>query len=217
MIQGFDELNIFPGTKDVKKSQNRSIPYKEYFNIMKLSKKQKKERVDFAERLEDDLILIMLLFEELKRYNITDDTFIVEQLKTAYLANVESFNVPSDGYISDIALAFAVGFVKATLDHLDDEWYTSSDRLKYNAENEANTVLNYKDYLDAKERYKYKTWHTENDNRVRMTHVPLEGERIPIDDLFVVGDALMRYPKDIEYCDDMEEIVNCRCSIEYSN
>ncbi len=196
---------------------NRSIPYREYFDVMNLTEQQKKDRIAFAERLEDELFYIFLLFSTLKDYSVTDDKIIVRQLTQAYLDVVSSFAIPQDDYILEIASLFAVDFVRATLKHIEDAWYTSQDRVMYNAENEANTVLNYKDYIDATKKYKYKTWITENDSRVRETHVPLEGETIPINDLFVVGDALMRYPKDLEYAaDSPEEVVNCRCSIKYS-
>lgn len=233
MILGFDEINSLSAIErtvenraesdglaesKTEKSKNRSIPYKKYFSIMNLTEKQKKDREKFAEQLEDDLIMIMSLYDLTREYNITDDSFIVQELKDAYLKATASFGVPSDEYITEVALAFAVNFIKATKEHKNDAWYTSKDRAKYNAENEANTVLNYKDYVEAKEKYRYKVWHTEMDNRVRPTHIPLEGERIPIDDLFVVGEALMRFPKDIEYAADYpEELVGCRCSIEYSN
>lgn len=221
MINGFDELNTLKTVKNIKtekKSKNRSIPYEEYFSIMRLTYEQEKQRIRFAELLEDDLIMIMTLWAETRRYNITTDTFIVEELRNAYIKAATSFGVPSDGYLSDIAYAFALNFVDALRDHSDDEWYTSEDRAKYNAENEANTVLNYKDFTEAKGKYKYKVWHTENDSRVRPTHITLEGERIPIDDLYVVGEALMRFPHDYEYAADYpEELVNCRCSLTYSN
>lgn len=196
---------------------NRSIPYREYFDVMNLTEQQKKDRIAFAERLEDELFYIFLLFSTLKDYSVTDDKIIVRQLTQAYLDVVSSFAIPQDDYILEIASLFAVDFVRATLKHIEDAWYTSQDRVMYNAENEANTVLNYKDYIDATKKYKYKTWITENDSRVRETHIPLEGETIPINDLFVVGDALMRYPKDLEYAaDSPEEVVGCRCSIKYS-
>lgn len=195
----------------------RSIPYKEYFGIMNLSEKQKKDRIAFAERLEDELLTIFLLFATLKEYSVDNDNLIVEQLKSAYLTVSQSFGAPQDEYLIGLAEYFAMEFIRATRQHIDDEWYTSEDRAVFNAENEANTVLNYKDFADAKKVYTHKTWRTENDNRVRPTHVPLEGETIPIDDLFVVGEALMRYPKDVEYAaDNLEEIVGCRCSISYS-
>lgn len=219
MISGFDELNrIQTEEKTVTKSKNRSIPYEKYFGVMHLTEKQKKQRKEFAELLEDDLIMIMLLWGETRRYNITDDKFIIQELKTAYIKAATSLGVPSDEYLSDIALAFALNFVRATTEHIGDEWYTSEDRAKFNAENEANTALNYKEYTEAKGKYRYKTWHTENDTRVRLTHIPLEGETVPFNDLFVVGEALMRFPHDYEYAADYpEELVNCRCSITYSN
>ena len=197
---------------------NRSIPYREYFGVMALTEKQKKDRIAFAERLEDELLLIYMLFSTLKDYSVADDNLIVQQLQQAYLDVVASFAIPQDDYILEIAALFALDFVRVTRRHIEEAWYTSQDRVMYNAENEANTVLNYKDYVDAIGKgYTRKTWITENDSRVRDTHVPLEGETIPISDLFVVGNALMRYPKDIEYAaDSPEEIVNCRCSIKYS-
>lgn len=195
----------------------RSIPYKEYFGIMNLTEKQKKNRIAFAERLEDELLLIFALFGTLDEYSVSNDNLIVEQLKNAYLTVSLSFGVPQDDYILELAEIFALGFVETTRKHIQEAWYTSEDRAVYNAENESNTVLNYKDFTDAKKNHRYKTWITENDNRVRATHVPLEGETIPIDDLFVVGEALMRFPHDYEYAADYpEEIVNCRCSIKYS-
>lgn len=234
MILGFDEINSLSAIErtvenraesdgltesKTEKSKNRSIPYKKYFGIMNLTEKQKKDREKFAEQLEDDLIMIMSLYDLTREYNITDDSFIVQELKDAYLKATASFGVPSDEYITEVALAFAVNFIKATKEHKNDAWYTSKDRAKYNAENEANTVLNYKDYSEAKKRgFTKKRWWTENDSRVRMTHIPLEGEVIPIDDLFVVGEALMRFPHDYEYAAEYpEELVNCRCSITYSN
>lgn len=206
MILKIDELN------------KRSIPYEKYFSIMKLSDKQKEDRIAFAEMLEDHLLYIMTLFDTLSEYNVAESELVIQQLKQAYMDTVTSFGVVSDDYITEIALAFAVDFVRATLEHSDDKWYKSEDRIKFNAENESNTVLNYKDYKEAINKgYHYKHWHTENDSRVRATHVPLEGETIPINELFVVGEALMRYPKDIEYAADYpEEYVNCRCSISYS-
>lgn len=243
----------------------RSIPYKEYFGIMNLTEKQKKDRIAFAERLEDELLLMYELFGVLSDYSVTDDNLIIEQLKQAYLSVAESFETPLDDYMMDVADKFANDFVETTKKHIalkigqdiptdkgfaiimvivggtvilneymddgnsqiyempyrdvlmatNDGWFISPDRAVFNAENEANTVLNYKDYKEAKGNFK--TWITENDERVRPTHIPLEGEKIPIGDLFVVGEALMRFPKDLEYAADYpEEIVNCRCSIKYS-
>ena len=256
MILPIDEIN------------KRSIPYSDYFGIMRISDKQLKDRIAFAERLEDELLLIYMLYATLSDYSVADDSLIVKQLQQAYIDTVSSFAMPVDDYIQSVAEKFATDFVDTTRKHLtlkvgqdiptpdgfaiitaivgskvtldeyntngektgaseasykdvvmatSDGWYLSQDRVTYNAENEANTVMNYKDFTEAKGKgYTKKTWKTENDMRVRMTHIPLEDETIPIGELFIVGDSLMRYPKDIEYCDDDSEICNCRCSIEYS-
>lgn len=194
---------------------NRSIPYREYFGIMALTEKQKKDRIAFAERLEDELFYIFLLFSTLKDYSVTDDKIIVQQLTQAYLDVVSSFAIPQDDYILEIASLFAMDFVRATLKHIEDAWYTSQDRVMYNAENEANTVLNYKDYIDAIGKgYHKKRWITMEDDKVRQTHQEIDGETIDINSLFVVGDSLMRFPCDKEY-GSPKEWVNCRCSLEY--
>lgn len=247
---------------------NRAVPYEKYFGTMKISEKQKRERIEFAKKMEEVIKDIFSLYAVLSDYAAMDDYIIFQQLERAYLDVTESFQIERDDYVEDMAKTFATNFVRTTNEHLTvkpgmqidtllgflivtgiigsrvlvDEyrdgkkigsgtmdykdvlaetsngWYLSEDRAKYNAENEANTVLNYKDYKEAAQNYKYKTWITENDIRVRDTHIPLEGETIPISDMFVVGEALMRFPKDIEYAaDSPEEIVNCRCSIKYSN
>lgn len=247
---------------------NKAVPYSEYFGIMQITEKQKKQRIDFAKKMEEILKDIFSLYAVLSDYAAMDDYIIFQQLERDYLEATESFGIERDPYVEEMARTFATNFVRTTNKHLtikpgmqidtllgflivtgiigsrvlvdeyrDGEkigsgtmdykdvlretkngWYLSDDRAMYNAENEANTVLNYKDYKEASLKYKYKTWITENDSRVRQTHIPLEGETIPIADMFVVGEALMRFPKDIEYASDYpEEIVNCRCSIKYSN
>lgn len=255
MILPIDEVN------------KRSIPYREYFDVMKLSKKQKDDRIRFAERLEDELFLIYELYGVLNDYSVADDSLIIKQLKQSYIDTVSSFAIPVDDYIQSVADKFATDFVETTRKHLtlkvgqditttdgfgvitaiegamvvlmlfnadnepvgtvempykdvikatSDSWYLSQDRITYNAENEANTVLNYKDYTEARGIYTRKSWETEKDSRVRATHIPLEGEEIPINEYFVVGDSLMRFPRDLSMNPSAEEVVNCRCSVKYS-
>ena len=209
MILPIDEIN---------KLNKRSVPYSEYFGVMNISEKQKKDRVKFSERLEDVILDCLYLLMTMRNYKAEDKTLIKNQLTQGYMDAAVSVGIIPDPYIEDLALLFAIGFIAATLDHPEDEWYISEDRAKFNAENEANTVLNYADYKYALMNFKYKTWHTENDERVRESHIPLEGTRLPIDGLFIVGDTLMRFPKDTEYAAEVpEEYINCRCSITYSN
>lgn len=63
-----------------------------------------------------------------------------------------------------------------------------------------------------------KEWRTVGDERVRKTHVKMNGVLIPVDQLFHVGQkSLMRFPTDTSFGADLEEIINCRCSAIYRN
>lgn len=90
------------------------------------------------------------------------------------------------------------------------------ERANLIALNEANWIWNNKEFFDAKKRYTKKTWHTALDEKVRMTHIALEGVTIPIDEPFHVGNSLMMMPLDTSLGADANEIINCRCTVEYS-
>ena len=247
-----DELNINKPYKE------RSEPYEQYFGIMDISKRQKRERVLLAQELEDIffefLVFCMVLHQHGKSY---DDA--QEQLESRYRDKMYEI-LPDDGdFILWYAAAYAANATEVTAKHLNklpksfdvsdvekiaeevkanvsvsatntplpkteiqpemeptDSWYVSLDRAKFNAENEANTVLNRSDYLKAKEAgYKRKRWLTEHDDRVRPTHQEVEGVTIPIDQLYLVGDSLMAYPHDASHGASPSELVNCRCAAEY--
>ena len=95
-------------------------------------------------------------------------------------------------------------------------YWTSKDRARIIAENEANAFENYNDYKAAKAKgYTKKRWLTELDDKVRLTHTLVEGETVDIDGFFLVGDSKMRFPMDTMYDPDPNEIVNCRCACVY--
>lgn len=104
---------------------------------------------------------------------------------------------------------------KSSSDDGKDYW-TSQDRAMLISENEANAFYNYIDYREAKKQGKTKkTWLTELDDKVRLTHTLVEGKTVDIDGLFLVGDSLMRFPMDVMYDAPPEETVNCRCVCRY--
>ena len=125
---------------------------------------------------------------------------------------------PSDP-LKSVTLSDGSTFIQDT-DMKDEvegvDYWLSLDRAKNIANSEANTFLNYTDYVDAKSQgYKYKTWHTMSDPKVRETHAEIEGRTIGIDELFQVGDSLMKFPHDWESAPNPAEVINCRCSVEY--
>ena len=206
----FDEINKLSGKK------RRSEPYDEYFSDMDLTEEQKQERISFSEDTEDFIKLVIALILAMSNYNAIDEDFITEQTTSYYLAVIGSY-MDIDDYLNQYASDFSADFVATTLGNISDEWYTSDDRAMFDAENEANTVLNYKDYIKAIASGKtQKTWITYGDNRVRKTHKRLDGKTIPIKSLFEVGDSFMRYPKDMKFNPKPEFYIGCRCSLKYS-
>lgn len=57
-------------------------------------------------------------------------------------------------------------------------------------------------------------WSAAKNPRTRPTHMEADGQERGQDGYFRVGSALLRYPGDPE-CDEPEEVINCRCRINY--
>lgn len=93
--------------------------------------------------------------------------------------------------------------------------WLSQDRANLIALNEANWKWNNEEYFDAQENNKTKIWHTALDERVRLTHVSLEGVELPINEPFHVGSSLMMFATDSSLGASISEIANCRCTTEY--
>lgn len=64
---------------------------------------------------------------------------------------------------------------------------------------------------------RFKTWKTFGDGRVRPSHRAVNGTRIPIDEAFKVGGYLMMFPNDSSLGAGAEEVVNCRCVLEFDD
>lgn len=98
----------------------------------------------------------------------------------------------------------------------EPDYWLSYDRAENIAKSEANTFLNYTDYTEAKERgATKKRWLTMLDDKVRQTHSEVEGQTIGIDELFTVGDSLMKFPHDLSESPNPTEVIGCRCAVEY--
>jgi hypothetical protein len=103
--------------------------------------------------------------------------------------------------------------VDNTLEGLNNPYMTSTDRYITIAETETNNAANFDEYQDAIENgMTTKTWVSEKDNKVRLTHKEIDGITIGIDELFHVGNAEMRFAGDEELAYDYpEELCHCRC------
>ena len=212
----FDELNVLALQR-----KQRSIPIDQFFDEMDLPAQQKRDRKAFAREMQNILFDTMSLIHLLVIQNISGMTIdtVKQNLSNDLDRLVRKYTVP-DGYMVYMVTEYASNFVDVTVRHsvADDPkdvayWY-SQDRAKLNAENEANSIFNYDEYRQAIfDGYTFKRWITMRDERVRKTHAEVDGVTIPIEDYFVVGDSLMRFPHDEE--GGPEETVNCRCSTQY--
>ena len=102
-----------------------------------------------------------------------------------------------------------------TTSDLYDKDITDKDKLTVMIEAEANRCFN-EGVIEAGKNEKglMKTWETMGDDKVRLTHEVLEGEKIPFDEKFVTigGDSALA-PGGFE---DPENNVRCRCWITLS-
>lgn len=215
-VSSYDELNIRP-------SNRRSEPYKEYFSKMSISDKEKQERIAFSEQMEEVVLYILALIETNIESGETNREYIQTQFYDKYLDVVASYML-IDTYIKQYALDVTKQIIDATFERfssedrsITDDYYLSNDRAMFISECEANSILNYRQYSKAAKAGKTKKkWIDVGDKRERKTHLEVGGTTLPIDEPFSVGDSLLQFPKDVSLGASADEIVNCRCSIQYS-
>lgn len=199
--RGFDEL------KTIKK---RSVDYDAFFDGIQLNTKTKKDLISFAEEMEIVILYFMMMDEE---------EISVSALAEKYADMAVKFlnQKEASAYVLERAENYAKDFVETTAKHNDDPWYSSADRAKLNAENETLTLAEHGEYTWAVKSGKTKkTWITMQDDRVRESHVEVDGMTIGIFEDFVVGSSIMGYPRDLRNNPEPEEVVNCRCYLQYS-
>ena len=218
-VSSYDELNIRPNNR-------RSEPYKEYFGKMSISDKEKQERIAFSEQMEEVVLYILALIETTIESGETDQEYIKTQFYDKYLDVVLGYML-IDSYIKEYVLETSKQIIGTTFSHIvekhpdseqaTDDYYLSNDRAMFISECEANSILNYRQYSKALKSGKTKkTWIDVGDKRERKTHLEVGGTTIPINEPFSVGDSLLMFPTDHSLGASADEIVNCRCSIQYS-
>lgn len=215
-VSSYDELNI-------RLNNRRSEPYKEYFSKMSISDKEKQERIAFSEQMEEVILYILALIETTIESGETNQEYIQTQFYDKYLDVIASYML-IDTYIKQYALDVTKQIIDATFERfsaedksITDDYYLSNDRAMFISECEANSILNYRQYSKAVKAGKTKKkWIDVGDKRERKTHLEVGETILPIDEPFSVGDSLLQFPKDTSLGASADEIVNCRCSIQYS-
>ena len=228
----FDKLNRLEKAK--------AIPYRDYFGGMLISPEAMHRRIELAEEIEDVMLWVFAYWLVAAEAEIAKEE--LKQDAEEKLTSVIAKRTRLDPYLEKHIKQVINEVVDATdrharkkdneeeeqdvLDEFMDEsdedgkkedYWTSPERAMLISENEANAFDNYIEYREAKASGKTKkTWITELDEKVRLTHTLEEGKTIDIDGLFLVGTSQMRFPKDTMYDPEANEVVNCRCVCEYS-
>lgn len=186
-----------------------------YYSVMDIDEEQKKKREEDAWDLFELFMLLFYYFEEAQNNEVEDYSFILPRFQID-LQEVVSNITEVDDYLINYFAILALAVFTTTVEHIDEKYYLSEDRAVNLALNESLSINNHLELEQAKkDGYTTKTWRTELDNRVRPTHAVMEGETIPIDALFVVGNSLLEMPHDITHGADASEISGCRCWLEY--
>lgn len=211
----FDELNAIDLAKSLAEGYATDSDYERYFGEMDLPEEEIQKRISFSEKFEDSMLFIFALYLIMRQYNRINEKYLVGQLQSRY-SEIASEYMSLDKYMNDYIKEFSQETIDVTKRHNKEEYFTSKERAILLAQNEANTSLNYAQYVDAlKKGYKKKIWISEKDSRVRVTHREVDGAEIPIDRAFLVGDSLMNFPKDMSMGASTTEIAGCRCTVKY--
>ena len=188
----------------------KTIDYETYFGEMDISEQEKRRRIGLAEELEVLFLYLFVSFAELPdAVSVVDEKY--REIATRYLG---MNNTPA--YIADQAARIAQETVQTTEEHEGQAFYTSKDRAMLISANQANTIANYEQHVEAVKMGKhYKIWDNMKDKYVRHTHVLADGQKVGIFEPFVVGDSLLNFPTDLSLGASLEETAGCRCTLKY--
>ena len=197
----FDQLNNI-----------RSEPIEEYWEDTGLSEERIERRKEAAYRFFEMMIWYFLLLELGTSYEdagpMLADEYMVAMAELGLL----------DERLATYAPIFAEEINRVTREREGEPYFTSEDRARIIAENEASGDVGWEELREAiEEGYTMKTWHGVLDKRERETHVESEGQTVGILDYFNVGAAQLLYPRDeTNGAEFPEEVINCRCFCTFS-
>ena len=203
---------------------------KRFFSTMEISEEEKNKRIDLAYLFYDAIWYTFMLVRaenDLARIRNERESIINGNNTVNYDIDETSFRITLQNRLEDVLNHKDIPYepeylsrlvkdiTDTTIRHTDDIYYLSKDRALVIAQNEANSVYNFVDYEQARRSGKqYKTWLTENDEKVRLEHEEVDRMRIPINELFKVGTDSMLYPHD--YLNGSPgNLINCRCICLY--
>lgn len=125
-------------------------------------------------------------------------------------------------YLAVLGVTAAVDYAQTAAEHALElsEWLSGKpltyDSLIGRVRTEVNNIGNLaRQNAASLSGKKHKSWKAFGDNKVRPTHKKAAGQTVPINEPFIVGGYKLMFPCDTSLGAGAEEIVNCRCTVEY--
>lgn len=187
----------------------------DYFDVMEVTEESKEKRKDIAKEIRLALLFWFMLIGLMREYGVMDEEYAKTTLRDRLKSVIYKF-VLIDVYIIQYIDKLVEDIASTTFKGMEKEYNFSDERATEIGANEANTIENRNEWQEAVDAgYRYKTWVTEKDNRVRKDHALKDGKKIPINNYFVFPDCRMLYAHD-ELNGSARQVINCRCSMKYS-
>lgn len=210
-------LAVFDKLNNLQKKTDRNVPsIEQFFREMELPIEEVESRVNLAHKMYPVFTYLFFVVSSMIAEGTVDYIYLYELVQRRYTDVVREYNesLADDEKVKERITMVSQEIVNTTVDRYADAYYTSSDRATMIAENEVNSLSNYEDMSDAiKNGCTQKRWITMRDSHVRHDHAEVDGEVVPINDYFHVGDDEMLYPCDMDA--SPEQTVGCRCVCEY--
>ena len=204
----FDELNIIQYTnEEVEEFLD------EYFKPMFLPYSELEKRKDAAREFRDVLLFILLAAMIADNMGSVDWDNLRVQMQYQFGQVVRKYS-RDDDFTRDFIDKATDDFIEVSRKHLGEDKWFSDERALPDSANYANMTVGYEEWQNAIDSGKTKKmWVSQRDGRVRHTHRVADGQTVPINGYFKVGNSLLAYPTDPE--GEPEEIINCRCHVKY--
>lgn len=205
---GIDELNIQQYSNDKVEAF-----LDEYFEPMLIPYSEKEKRKDAAREFREVLLFILLAAVVGENMNALDWEYIRGQMVNQFGQVVRKYS-RDDEFTREFIQKATDDFIEVSQRHIGEDRWFSDERALPDSANYANMTVGYEEWQEAIESgKKKKMWVSQRDGRVRHTHRVADGQTVPINGYFKVGNSLLAYPTDPE--GEPEEIIGCRCHIEY--
>lgn len=178
------------------------IVYKHFMNILNIAKKE------VLSKLSQTSIAISFDLLNDKALKFLEDKKIKFAIKVADTTHKAIINELSGGFEKGEGIPELSNRIK-NMPEFDMKRATVVARTEVISSSNAGTLQGYKEsgVVIGKE------WSSTKDERTRDHHKEVEGQRVKLDDPFVVDGDLLDYPGDNSYDAKASNVIQCRCSL----